>query len=344
MESYFSRCASVLLSVRSLTATISRSTSEFWMTRYTFRPIRPKPLIATRMVTMPSSGAPVSPARVICSLTDAYGGVRAPGRTATSDPQMRQGYTGGRSGASGRSSSAEAETRPRQGLRTRPSDVQHVRGQVGLGVGDAEFLGALVGGGQQTPDPPGDRILGQRRVGQLTELLQGCLLVLQAQPPGPAQVVRHLVAEDLERAVHPDPRGDRGTGRPAQVGVVEVGQAVRGATHLPAHPTLLPDHHRVVRAEPGEHRADRVAVPDDHPVDAANLAGLGRDAEPTRRAHQGQRRLGPGTGDLQGSRAPRFGEGAVCQERSAAGRLGLAYAAGDDLGGQATYRPPPVVQ
>src|SRR5438105_1649349 len=46
MESYFSRCASVLGSVRSLTATNSRlgSLSE---ARKTLRPMRPKPLIPT---------------------------------------------------------------------------------------------------------------------------------------------------------------------------------------------------------------------------------------------------------------------------------------------------------
>ncbi|MNW62715.1 hypothetical protein D3C74_408620 [compost metagenome] len=54
--SYFSRCASVLLSVRSLTPTISMSAPDAMMARKKLRPIRPKPLIPTRMVTMPSSG------------------------------------------------------------------------------------------------------------------------------------------------------------------------------------------------------------------------------------------------------------------------------------------------
>ena len=49
-----------------------------------------------------------------------------------------------------------------------------------------------------------------------------------------------------------------------------------------------------MRAEPGEHRTDGVAVADDHPVDAADLARLGLDAEPAGRADQGERRLGPG--------------------------------------------------
>src|SRR4051812_13490537 len=50
--SYFSRCASVLLSVRSLTATTSTSVDGCASTaRKKFRPIRPNPLTPTRVVT-----------------------------------------------------------------------------------------------------------------------------------------------------------------------------------------------------------------------------------------------------------------------------------------------------
>src|SRR5215207_11414917 len=47
-ESYFRRCASVLESVMSLTATISMSALDSCAARNTLRPIRPKPLIPTR--------------------------------------------------------------------------------------------------------------------------------------------------------------------------------------------------------------------------------------------------------------------------------------------------------
>src|SRR6266545_1907658 len=51
MLSYLSRCASVALSVRSLTPTSSMSAPRSRAARKKFRPIRPKPLIPTRMVT-----------------------------------------------------------------------------------------------------------------------------------------------------------------------------------------------------------------------------------------------------------------------------------------------------
>src|SRR4051812_50008127 len=40
---------------------------------------------------------------------------------------------------------------------------EHVVGDHGLRVGDAEVLGPLVGHGQQPADPPGDGVLGHRR-------------------------------------------------------------------------------------------------------------------------------------------------------------------------------------
>ena len=115
--------------------------------------------------------------------------------------------------------------------------------------------------------------------------------MLEPQLAGQLQVVGDVVAEDLQRPLDPGAGGDRGPRRAAQVGVVEVGQPVGGGPHLAAHPALLPGQQRLVGAEPGEQRADRVAVADHDPVDAAHLAGLGRDAEPAGRADQRQRRL-----------------------------------------------------
>src|SRR3954454_7938401 len=56
MESYLSRCARVLASVRSLTATNSMSAPAALAARKKLRPIRPKPLMPTR--TAMGSGAP----------------------------------------------------------------------------------------------------------------------------------------------------------------------------------------------------------------------------------------------------------------------------------------------
>ena len=93
-----------------------------------------------------------------------------------------------------------------------------------------------------------------------------------------------------------------------------------------------------MRPEPGEQRADRVAVADHHPVDPADLAGLGGDPEAAGRADQRQRGLGARAGDLQEERAARLGERAVRQERAAPGRLRVAGAAADHLRRQAPDR------
>jgi hypothetical protein len=51
-ESYLSRCAMLLLSIRSLAATISMSAPDAWTARKKLRPMRPKPLMPTRTVTV----------------------------------------------------------------------------------------------------------------------------------------------------------------------------------------------------------------------------------------------------------------------------------------------------
>src|SRR5664280_1057588 len=114
--------------------------------------------------------------------------------------------------------------------------------------------------------------------------------------------------EDLHGALHPGPGGDGGPGRAAEVGVVEVRQPVRGGPDLAAHAALLPGQHAVVGPEPGQHGPDVVAVANHDPVDAADVAGLGRYAEPAGGPHQRRRRLRPGAGDLQADRARSLGQ------------------------------------
>ncbi len=78
--------------------------------------------------------------------------------------------------------------------------------------------------------------------------------------------------------------------------------------HLAAHPTLLPGHQGLVGTQPGQHGRDRVPVPDHHAVDIAHLARLRGNLQSSCGADQCQSGLRTGAGDLQGHRAPRFGE------------------------------------
>ena len=52
-------------------------------------------------------------------------------------------------------------------------------------------------------------------------------------------------------------------------------------------------------AQPRQQRADGLAVADDDAVDAADLARLGADAEPTGGTHERERGLGAGAADLE---------------------------------------------
>jgi hypothetical protein len=121
-------------------------------------------------------------------------------------------------------------------------------------------------------------------------------------------MVRDLVAEDLQRALHPGARGDGSPCGAAQVRVVEVGQPVRGRPHLAAHAPLLPGHQAAVRAEPGQQCSDGVAIADDDAVHAAYLAGLAGDAEAPGGSDQRERRLRARAGHLERAGAPRLGQ------------------------------------
>jgi MFS family permease len=168
---------------------------------------------------------------------------------------------------------------------------EHVHGEERFCARDALLAGPAVGHGQQAADAACDGVLGERRVGELTKFLQAGLAVCHPQLACHRQVLRRVLAEDLEGALDSRACRHRGARAAAQVGVIEVRQPVGGGPDLTAHPPFLPGQHGLVRAEPGQHGADRLAVPDHHAVHAAHVARLGVHLQPTRRADQGEGRL-----------------------------------------------------
>src|SRR5918998_6057898 len=333
--SYFSRCAMVLMSPRSLNATTSTSWPPDCTARQKFRPMRRNPLIPTRTVTFPlpylnisrpRAGQPSRPAQLGATLSAGYHWAGPPG--------------GGPAGV------FVSRMDIHQGPATVPgtSRLEHVGGDRRLGVGHSDFLSSSVSHRQQPADPARHRILGHRRVGELAQLLQRRLPVLQPQPASSEQMSRGVVGEQLQGSADPRRRSHRRAGGSAQVGVIEVGQSVGGGAYFTAHPAFFPGQYRVVRTKPGEQRADGVAVTDHHSIGAPDLARLGLDAQPAGGPHEGQRRLRARAGHFQCSRAARLGERSVRQKRTAPRRLGIAEATGDDLRGQSPDRPAAQVQ
>ena len=225
MLSYLSRWASVALSVRSFTPTTSMSASDASTARKKLRPIRPKPLMPTRMVTGPISSRsgppavsqraggsgvrrPLEPAvddssrpprRGLQDLTARGGGhdeecrCRPPCRTLRPYPSARRAArvmtpSAARHGSTqppAVDTSLPGSAAPPAGGGPPSYQTTSMSGRDGrFGIRDAEVAGPLVGQRQQPADPPGDGVLGQRRVGQRTQLLQRRLPVLQPQPPG----------------------------------------------------------------------------------------------------------------------------------------------------------------
>ncbi len=63
-------------------------------------------------------------------------------------------------------------------------------------------VGVFVRQGQEAPNSAGDRVFGHRGIGELAELVEAGLVVLQPQPPRDQEVVGDVVAEHLQRPVH----------------------------------------------------------------------------------------------------------------------------------------------
>jgi 4-amino-4-deoxy-L-arabinose transferase-like glycosyltransferase len=172
-----------------------------------------------------------------------------------------------------------------------PRGLEHVYGEAGFGARDALLAGSAVGHGQQAADAAGDGVLGEGRVGELAQFFQAGLPVSHPQLAGHRQVLRRVVTEDLEGALDARAGRHRGARAAAQVGVIEVRQPVGGGPDLAPHPPFLPGQHGLVGTEPGQHGADRLAVPDDHAVHAAHIPRLGVHLQPAGGAHQGEGRL-----------------------------------------------------
>ena len=142
--------------------------------------------------------------------------------------------------------------------------------------------------------------LVMRRIGEAAELVQAGLFVGHPELAGVLQVVRDVVAQDFQGAVHTGSGGHGRLGGAAQVGVVEVGEPVGRGPDFLAHAAFLPDHQGVVGAHAGEQGGDGVAVADHHAVHSPDFAGLGLDAKTAGGTDEGQRRLGARAGDFQG--------------------------------------------
>ncbi len=98
----------------------------------------------------------------------------------------------------------------------------------------------LIGESQEAADTTGDGILGQGRIRVLAELLEGGLLVLQAQGASLEQVGGYVVPENLEGTFDASTRGNGRAGGATQVRVVKVGQSVGAPSGLAALAPLLP--------------------------------------------------------------------------------------------------------
>src|SRR5690606_30683227 len=75
--------------------------------------------------------------------------------------------------------------------------------QVCVGSRNTQLFRPLVGHGEQATNAARDRVFGHGRVRVMPELVETRVTMAQAELPCIAQVIRHVVAEDLEGSLHP---------------------------------------------------------------------------------------------------------------------------------------------
>ena len=100
-----------------------------------------------------------------------------------------------------------------------------------LAFGCASLL-RLLGKLKQSANSAGNRILGDLRFGDLAELLEALVHVIDAQLAGLTEVVRNVIAEYFESMLHFFAGFGGGLGGTAHIGVIEVGQTVGLAAGL----------------------------------------------------------------------------------------------------------------
>ena len=251
------------------------------------------PLMPTRIVTA-ASLLVLSLSTGCCTAWSSSRGARAfPGSDpiGRSEPAPRP-VRAGRPGAIFGPASGRAWERDEPAAASAITDrygVEHLRREAGFGVGDTQVRARLSAMASSRRIRPAIASLvsgGSASWPSSSRLACRCSI---RSRPATVRCSGASVAQDLQGPLDPGAGRDRGPGAAPQVGVVEVGQPVGGGPDLAPHPAFLPGQHAVVGAQPGQQRADRVAVPDHDPVAPRAPRGPWRGSSAA-----GPRRPGPG--------------------------------------------------
>ena len=149
-------------------------------------------------------------------------------------------------------------------------------------------------------------------------------------------MIGNLVSEDLQGPLDPGASCYGGSGRAAQVGIIEVSKSIGGCAHLASHPTFFPGHDGFVCSQTSKHGADRIAVSDDHSIHATNFPRLGCDSHAACGPDECKRRFGARAGVLEGRGPTGLSQGPMGQEGPSPSCLAVTKIAG---GNPRTGRP-----
>ena len=148
----------------------------------------------------------------------------------------------------------------------------------------------------------------------LAKLLEGGLLVLEAQGSRLEQVSGHVIPKNLEGALDASTGGDGSSGGAAQVRVVEVGQSIGTASSLATFAALLPGFKGLRCPHCGNQGANCVRIADGHAISTAYFLRASSCPELARAADHRKGNLWTRARDFEGRGASGFHEGAASKE------------------------------
>jgi hypothetical protein len=90
-------------------------------------------------------------------------------------------------------------------------------------------------------------------------------------------MIGNLVSEDLQGPLDPGASCYGGSGRAAQVGIIEVSKSIGGCAHLASHPTFFPRHNTFMSTQSSKQYTDRISITNYYTINSANFASFGNN-------------------------------------------------------------------
>jgi hypothetical protein len=154
----------------------------------------------------------------------------------------------------------------------------------------------------------------------VTQFVEGRFPMIQPKSTGIHEVLRDVIAQNLERSFYPGARRYGSLCAATKVGVIKIYEAVGCCAHLTPRAQLLPQFNASGGAHEREERRNGLVFSNHDSVNTAHLTSFCGDAEAVSGANECHGCLVSGCYDIYGRLATRIGKRAGSKKSSAPDR------------------------